>query len=412
MRSFLLAVLLFPILLSASKIVSYEVQPHSDRVDIVFAFDKPYKGKLRKSEAKREIVVKIGDAVIASPEVRKIASPFLSKVSIIPFEKETKLVVNVASKVTMQSAKSTDSLSLRLRFVGPKGLALEQASAKELAAYTRGSSTEKSRSGRFSAFAVYGALIAVLILLPAVGWIVMRRRKKKGAFPHMEEKKQQKREALRNSVSKYLKWPREKLPFLFKSTGTAGGSGKTETSGFKYPAVFNPKNKIITLFAAIVIIALFVPKYNLYYQAEHFIRPHGIILSGEELKDNRLWLTVNDATLYYEQIDSANIKTMDIMLFVLYNRITATDIRLSSTLQAFVPLDISRVVLYHSVLNPLKVFLEGSGDFGELKGEFLLTDRTFKVTLSPSSLMTRRFQSTLNTLKKESTGGYYYESRF
>lgn len=412
MRFFLLLVLLFPILLSASKIVSYDVQPHSDRVDIVFTFDKPYKGKLRKSEAKREIVVKIGDAVIASPEVREIASPLLSKVSIIPFEKETKLVVNVASKVTMQSAKSTDSLSLRLRFVGPKGLALEQASTKELASYMRGSSAEKSRSGRFSAFVVYGASIAVLIILLAVGWMVIRRRRKKSALPHMEEKKQKKREKLSNSISKYLKWLREKLPFLFKSTRTAGGSSKTEVSGFKYLTVFNPKNKIITLLAAIVIIALFVPKYNLYYQVEHLIQPHGIILSGEELKDNRLWLTVNDATLYYEQIDTAHIKTMDAMLFVLYNRITATDIRLSSTLKGFVPLDISRMTLYHSVLNPLKVFLEGSGDFGEVKGEFLLTDRTFKLTLSPSALMTKRFQSTLSTLKKDGTGGYYYESRF
>ena len=69
MRTIFLFVLVFPLLLSASKIVSYDVQSHNDRVDIVFTFDKPYVGELRKSEAKREIVVKISDAVIASPEV-------------------------------------------------------------------------------------------------------------------------------------------------------------------------------------------------------------------------------------------------------------------------------------------------------------------------------------------------------
>jgi hypothetical protein len=163
---------------------------------------------------------------------------------------------------------------------------------------------------------------------------------------------------------------------------------------------------------AIVIIAFLVPKVNLYYQFEHAVKPYDIILSGEELKDKKLWLEINDASLYYQQIESARIKRIDVMFFVLYNRITAEHIRLASTLKDFVPLDISYVTLRYSILNPLKVLLESSGDFGELTGEFLLQERILNVKLYPSSIMTKRFQSTLSRLKQDSTGGYYYESRF
>ena len=96
----LLILLLLPTFLLASKIVKYDVKTYNDHVDIFFTFDAPYKGTLRKNQGTKsgtqndkvseEIIIKIGESSFASPEVKKVSSPFLSKLTIIPLEKETR----------------------------------------------------------------------------------------------------------------------------------------------------------------------------------------------------------------------------------------------------------------------------------------------------------------------------------
>ncbi len=402
MRSLFLPILILPILLSASTIVNYEVLTHSDRVDVMISFDQPYSGEVRKSRAEDEIMLIFDDASITTPKLRDVSSPFLSRFVLTPLDNTTKFIADVATDVTLHTSKSGDSRTLQLRFVGPKGLKAVEPVKKAAPELLQDDEVEKSGDPAPAALLKIGTVVAIILLVG--GWIVVRRRKDKNSDTV--------KSGSQTTLSGYIAALKSRFPALTRSSGSGDSRNKKELSRSKYLKAFNPKNKLMTLLAGLVIIALLVPKINLYYQLEHLIKPYGVILSGEEMEDKRLWLSIKDGVLFYQQIESAKIETIDVMLFVLYDRIRAENIRLSSTLEGFLPPDIEHITLRYSVLDPLRVTLEGVGDFGELSGELLLRERSVKVTLKPSLLMTKRFASTLKTLKRDNTGGYYYESRF
>lgn len=113
---FLLPLLLVPSLIFAAKILSYNVYDRSDRVDIMLAFDTPYEGALRQSRQQNRIIVKLDDASIDGPKVKKVGSPFLGKLTITPIGGQTQLIASVPSSVEMQASKTSDAFGLRLRF--------------------------------------------------------------------------------------------------------------------------------------------------------------------------------------------------------------------------------------------------------------------------------------------------------
>lgn len=113
---FLLPLLLAPSLIFAAKILSYNVYDRSDRVDIMLAFDTPYEGALRQSHQQNRIIVKLEDAAIDSPKVKKVGSPFLGKLTITPIDGQTQLIATVPDSVEMHASKTSDAFGLRLRF--------------------------------------------------------------------------------------------------------------------------------------------------------------------------------------------------------------------------------------------------------------------------------------------------------
>lgn len=168
------------------------------------------------------------------------------------------------------------------------------------------------------------------------------------------------------------------------------------------------------IYAAVLCAALmfFAPKVNLYYQAEHALKPYGVIISDEHPIDRGFWLDVEEAKLYVQQIESAKATETRLMLFGFYNQVEIRDVELASALQQFVPASIERILIRYTVLDPLHVTLEASGDFGTATARFSVTERTLLAEIAPSKLMTSRFGHTLRTLKKNEAGGYLYESRF
>lgn len=394
--------LLVTTLFSASTIVSYDVKPNIDNgsVDVEVVFDRPYEGEVRKSRAEEKIVLDLDRVKIATKTVKEKVSPILSRFTITPLQKRTEIIADVSSEVTLQTVKSADMKMLQLHFSGPITAStvpdgLDSLSVEEAA---DPSTDQEHLTGKLRIVTIFA------ILLLGIGWVFLRKKKL-----HMTEIRQLRwRKTLKSSFGRL----KERLRAFTKGHKRAKGVKKRENRFSKYLKVFNPRNKILTLLAALVIIAMFVPKINLYYQFEHLIKPYGVIVSGEELQDKRLWLRIVDGVLYYEQIESAKIEKIDIMLFVLFNQIKATNIHLSSTLEGFVPGEIEEMTLRYSVLDPLRVTLKGRGDFGELSGALHLRDRTAKVTIYPSKAMKRGHASTLKTLKADGTGGYYYESRF
>ena len=165
-----------------------------------------------------------------------------------------------------------------------------------------------------------------------------------------------------------------------------------------------------TLFFALLI--FFLPKENLYYEGEKFIKPYNVIISDEEIQDRGFSLNLSHADIYaMDGIKLANIKELEIMILGLYNSINIENINLMATASSFVPTHIDFIRIRYSVLNPLKVTATAMGDFGEAKAEINLQERLVQVFVTPSKLMKTRFKNSMKILKKSEGGIYLYEYR-
>lgn len=116
---YLIVLLLLPALAWGSKILSYNVYDRNDRVDVMLTFDTPYEGVLRQNRQGDTVIVKLEAASIESPIIKNINSKYLKKLTIAPQGEQIEIVASIASDVTMQASKTSDSYGLRLRFITP-----------------------------------------------------------------------------------------------------------------------------------------------------------------------------------------------------------------------------------------------------------------------------------------------------
>ena len=112
----LILILLLPLLLNASKILSYNVYDRTDRVDVMITFDTPYEGKIKQSTSNSKIIIKLEDASIESTKTKVLSSKFLNSISIVPLSQYTKIVAEVPAQISFKASKTSDSYGLRLRF--------------------------------------------------------------------------------------------------------------------------------------------------------------------------------------------------------------------------------------------------------------------------------------------------------
>jgi len=163
---------------------------------------------------------------------------------------------------------------------------------------------------------------------------------------------------------------------------------------------------------ALITILYFIPKTNLYYQLEHKLQPHGIIIHNEHVDDKWFWLEITDAQLYVQKIDSLHVNKTRIMLLGLYNRIDLEGVLLASTLRQFVPGNINSAKLHYALYNPFNITGTILGDFGEAEVNVDLYERLFTADIQVSQLMRSRFSSTLKNFIRDKKGVYHYEYRF
>ena len=112
----LLLILLLPLFLNASKILSYNVYDRTDTVDVMITFDTPYEGKIKQSTSDSKIIIKLEDASIESTKTKALSSKFLNSISIVPLAQYTKIVAEVPAQISFKASKTSDAYGLRLRF--------------------------------------------------------------------------------------------------------------------------------------------------------------------------------------------------------------------------------------------------------------------------------------------------------
>jgi len=112
----LFLLLLLPLLLNASKILSYNIYDRTDRVDIMITFDTPYTGKIKQNVTPSKIIIKLEDASIEASKSKTLNSKFLQAITITPLGQNTRITALVPDSVTFKASKTSDSYGLRLRF--------------------------------------------------------------------------------------------------------------------------------------------------------------------------------------------------------------------------------------------------------------------------------------------------------
>jgi hypothetical protein len=107
---------MFSALFSAN-ILSYNIYDRTDRVDVMFTFDTPFKGAITQNRHHNKIIIKLQNSSIESPKIKNIASSYVSKLTIAPIENEVQIIAKIASNVGMKASKTSDGYGLRLRFM-------------------------------------------------------------------------------------------------------------------------------------------------------------------------------------------------------------------------------------------------------------------------------------------------------
>lgn len=111
-----LIIFLIPLLLSASKILSYNIYDRSDRVDVMITFDTPYDGTIKQRVDEGAITIKLENTSIESSKIKQLTSKYIKSVTITPMQGYTQIVAQVPPSVTLQASKTSDAYGLRLRF--------------------------------------------------------------------------------------------------------------------------------------------------------------------------------------------------------------------------------------------------------------------------------------------------------
>ncbi|HHB94453.1 MAG TPA: hypothetical protein ENK88_04840, partial [Campylobacterales bacterium] len=75
-------------------------------------------------------------------------------------------------------------------------------------------------------------------------------------------------------------------------------------------------------FLLLIFLVIFAPKQQIYYLLEKELAKNDIVISNEKFSDNLLGLSISDADIYVKGIKMAHIKSVDLDIFLLYNKLT------------------------------------------------------------------------------------------
>jgi len=162
----------------------------------------------------------------------------------------------------------------------------------------------------------------------------------------------------------------------------------------------------------VLLVLFFLPKRQLYYEAEKLLQKEGIVLSGEQAHDTGLGLTVTDGSLYFKDLRVAQLNAISVTPLLLYNSISVTPFRLSPAMKSFLPESIEGVTVRYTVFDPLHIVIEAEGAFGSLSGTIGLADRKIGLDLVPSKELRSLRPFWLKEFKPTKEGGYRYDSTY
>ncbi len=164
---------------------------------------------------------------------------------------------------------------------------------------------------------------------------------------------------------------------------------------------------LIFLYLAVALL----PKEALFYQAERALEPMHIFINEKEVSDRLFSVTLEDATLLYQDVEAATAEGITLTTLLVYNSLSVTPFRINEDLAGFIPPGIEKLRITHHLFMPHRIRIEAAGDFGTAIGYADLLERRLRIDITFSSLVNRDYPALLKMVRKD-TEGYYYEYTF
>jgi len=156
------------------------------------------------------------------------------------------------------------------------------------------------------------------------------------------------------------------------------------------------KKFVLFLLGFFIGIIIFMPKDNLYYTLQNFLKKQNVYINSD-IKSS-VFLSLKNGTVYYKGMDVSKFKEIDILPFVFYNQINGENIKLNIG-----NYEINSVKIFYTLFYPVKIFISGKSNFGELNGYIDLIKREVKIYVNNLTKI-----SIKNFLKKDKKGYFYY----
>jgi hypothetical protein len=167
------------------------------------------------------------------------------------------------------------------------------------------------------------------------------------------------------------------------------------------------KKIIATLLLLPIFLIILSPKEELYYLLESELEKNGIIISNEKFSNTLFGLTISNADIYIKGINMAKVKSLNLNLFFLYNRVTIESIETDSGIHNMVPKSIDSVTATFSILKPYKIAIESVGSFGSTTGGYYIGKNKLFFRLTE-----KKDIHTFEKFLKKDTEWLYYEKFF
>jgi len=168
--------------------------------------------------------------------------------------------------------------------------------------------------------------------------------------------------------------------------------------------------KILLVFVVFLLgVILFMPKVNLYYTLENFLKKEHIVIKEGSLKDRWVDLSIKDAVVFYDGIASVEASSITVLPWLLYHKVTMQDVHPTPDIARMFDANAQRVTMTHSVLDYKHIMIEAEGDFGLLHGTLDVMEQKIHLVLEVSELF--KNNALVKQYFKKQEEGLVYESK-
>ncbi len=88
-------------------------------------------------------------------------------------------------------------------------------------------------------------------------------------------------------------------------------------------------------FLFLFFLLIFAPKQEIYYKIEKELQKNDIVISNEKFSDNLWGLSIKDADIFVKGIKVAKVKSLDLNIFFLYNKLSIEQITTDKAIQTY-----------------------------------------------------------------------------